>query len=135
MGQQKIQMKIILTFVEVSVLTPVAGEFYFQWKRGPQEDMTKNYYFGQNNDVKKLVMEDKFERISGFYKDKNGKFQKKTCEFKLMVGAKTKSRVSFDMSSQIGDKNEPIVIKMNDNISIKVIFKIIPSNQKLEYED
>ena len=80
-------------------------------------------------------MEDKFERISGFYKDKNGKFQKKTCEFKLMVGAKTKSRVSFDMSSQIGDKNEPIVIKMSDNISIKVIFKIIPSNQKLEYED
>ena len=71
-------------------------------------------------------MTDKFERVSGFYQDKEGKFQKKNCEFKLMVGTKQESIGEFDMSSQIGNKNEPIVIKMSNEISAKVLFKIIP---------
>ena len=44
-------------------------------------------------------MDDSFERVSGFYHDKSGKFQKKTCEFKLMVNTKNKAVVNFDMST------------------------------------
>ena len=44
-------------------------------------------------------MDDSFERVSGFYHDKSGKFQKKTCEFKLMVNTKNKAAVNFDMST------------------------------------
>ena len=39
-------------------------------------------------------MDDSFERVSGFYHDKSGKFQKKTCEFKLMVNTKNKDIIA-----------------------------------------
>ena len=56
------------------------------WKRGPQSDMSRNYKFPSSEN--KVILDDQFERVSGFYQNKEGIFQKKTCEFKVMVDTK-----------------------------------------------
>jgi len=86
-GQTKTQMAISLQFLEATT-TPTAAanmdEFNICWRRGPQEDETAKYRFEQGQTM--LKMGDKFDRISGFYQNKKGDFQRKTCAFRLKVG-------------------------------------------------
>lgn len=91
--------------------------------------MSRNYNYIMENRatvLTRLEMNDEFERVSGFYQNKEGVFQKKTCEFKIMVGSKQEASCTFDLSTQLGNKNKPIDIKMAGNFIIKVQFKIIP---------
>lgn len=102
-------MAIALEFLEVSTNdTEIKEEFNICWRRGPQEDETAKYQF---NGEKTLKMQDKFDRISGFYQNKKGEFQRKTCAFRTRIGGKTHLD-NFDLSSQIGNKNTPVEINL-----------------------
>ena len=130
MSQHKVQMQINLKFMEIRTKNPIKEEFYITWKRGQLVEMTKNYTFVQSNRstiLTRLDLVDKeFEKVSAFYTNKEGIFQKKMCEFAIMVGKNTEARMTFDMSKQVGNKNKPIEIHLAGNYIIKVLFKIIP---------
>ena len=86
-GQTKTAMAISLQFLEVRTEEDITDEFNVCWRRGPQEDETAKYQFEPGTKV--LKMSEKFDRMSGFYQNKKGEFQRKTCAFRLRIGGKS----------------------------------------------
>lgn len=124
-GQSKTPMAISLQFLEVSSETETTDEFNICWRRGPQEDETAKYQFEPGQKI--LKMTDKFDRISGFYQNKKGEFQRKTCAFRLRIGGKSHLS-NFDLSSQVGNKNTSVEITLG-KLTVKVLFKIVPASR------
>jgi hypothetical protein len=64
-GKSKVYLKIDLRLKEIECKgEPLGQEFYILWKRGPQSCNTEKYSFGGEKTIK---LNDKFERLSGFY--------------------------------------------------------------------
>ena len=114
--------------MKITTKTHISDEFSIVWKRGPQKDTTKRYgfYAGDNE----LKLSDQFERTSKFFKNKEGKIQKKTCEFHFKQGNKVISKVTVNLHDQIGVNNLPLDVNFGKGIILKVVFKIIESPNK-----
>jgi len=83
---------------------PITDEINFEWKRGPQTDVSKKYHF----DGGEVNIGEEFQRISNFYLKKSDQtFQSKKSEFKLKVKGKTVATVPIDLVEHIGNINPP----------------------------
>lgn len=100
------------------------------WKRGPQEDCTNSF---EMNDIQDEIDVDfQFKRVSTFYRNNKGNYEKKLCEFHLYReddGAKKLiGKEDFDMSPFVGYNEKPCTIEFNSaiysNCFIEVIWSI-----------
>lgn len=95
-GQSKHLMFIELKLIEIKTNQYFDDRFVIIWKRGPQEDTTATYQFEEDETI--LSLNDKFEKVSGFYLNKKMEFQKKICSFRIMRLSGKSSIVNFDLS-------------------------------------
>jgi hypothetical protein len=129
MGQEKFDMVVKTQFISATKSESCkVTNFSVDWKRGPNTDSTSSYNFGEGASARKVNLTENYQRVSGFYQNKAGKFQKKTAEFRLKAGKKEIAKYSFDLATQMGNKNEPLVVSFAKvGIDIQVQFEIIPA--------
>ena len=63
---------------------------------------------GKGNSVS-MDSEPIFERVSGFYMDSKKQFQEKLIDFTLLIDGKKEQKLSFNMVSEFGFANNPVV--------------------------
>ena len=74
--KQSDYFKITLKPVSMQVNVHVDSTFYLIFKRGPLVVETKKHEIKAAREFCKIIFTDEtFTRVSGFYKDKNGKYQ------------------------------------------------------------
>ena len=97
LGMKKVVMDISLSILEIYASPAIENDFYIMWQRGPQIDATEITQM-EKGTTSVAIME-MFNKTSTFYEGKNGKFQKKTCDFRIFENDRVIAPKEFDMSS------------------------------------
>ena len=85
---------------------------------------------GKGNSVS-MDSEPIFERVSGFYMDSKKQFQEKLIDFTLLIDGKKEQKLSFNMVSEFGFANNPVVQDFdNKGVQLTVQFAVIDESEK-----
>ncbi|CDW89532.1 UNKNOWN [Stylonychia lemnae] len=109
-GKQSENYQITFKPIVLKVNVYASSQYYIIFKRGPQKDESKKYKLEPQSNglqMQQLLFEDEvFQRVSSFYQEKDGKFQKKSADVIIKCINQVKeekiSEVSLNLSSYIG---------------------------------
>ena len=119
-GADKVTCVIEMELTNLKVACSDEMSMVIAWTRGPQRDETSKFEI--NPDQIDYQLKESFKRESHFYREKDGSYQKKTCNIDLVfLSGDRKVNVGFieiDLGTMVGKGKTTLTLDMQNTMII-----------------